>query len=59
MAFCEKYQSDNVGAILEVKPYLRAKNKSQIQMQESAQMAAWIFTKPGDGEPVKGKETTR
>ncbi len=57
--FLQKYQSGKVGAILEVKPYLRENNKPQVQMQESAQMASWIFANPGDGERVREKETTR
>jgi hypothetical protein len=57
--FLRMHQSDKVGAILEVKAYLRQNNMPQIQMQESAQMAAWIFANPGDDEPVKGKTTMR
>jgi len=36
-------------ALVEVKPYLRKANKSAIQKQESAQMAAWIAEEPNDG----------
>jgi len=60
--YLEKGQSGEVGAILEVKAYIREDNILQIQMQESAQMAAWIFANPDDGElhrSASGKESTR
>ena len=36
-------------AILEVKPYVRKSNIKQVQMQESAQMASWIYDHPHKG----------
>jgi hypothetical protein len=33
-------------AIVEVKPFVRKTNWSHIQMQEAAQMAAWIYNEP-------------
>ena len=60
--YLEKGQSGEVSAILEVKAYIREDNVLQIQMQESAQMAAWIFANPDDGElhrSASGKESTR
>jgi len=36
-------------AILEVKPYVRNSNLTQVQMQESAQMASWIYDHPNFG----------
>lgn len=60
--YLEKGQSGEVSAILDVKAYIREDNILQIQMQESAQMAAWIFANPDDGElhhSASGKEPTR
>jgi len=60
--FLRKGLSDKVGAILEVKAYTRELKQHQIQMQESAQMAAWIYASPDGGELdrlAKGKEMTR
>lgn len=42
---------EEVRAILETKPYLRARNTVAIKRQESAQMAAWIFERPNDPTP--------
>lgn len=39
-----------VGAIVEVKPYLRINKLDAIRMQEAAQMAAWISSYPPEGE---------
>ena len=38
--------SSGTKAILEVKPFPRQKNIAAIQMQESAQVAAWIYQEP-------------
>ena len=40
--FLRRRSDDKIMAILEVKPCVRKKKKVNIQMQESAQMAAWI-----------------
>ena len=41
-----KRGSNEVKAIVEVKPYLRVPNIVAIRMQEAAQMAAWMCTSP-------------
>ena len=46
-------ESDQITAILEVKPAIRAKQPLKIRMQESAQMAAWISNYPGDYESYR------
>ncbi|KAI9768725.1 MAG: hypothetical protein M1840_004720 [Geoglossum simile] len=46
--FLRTSQSGRVGAIIEVKRYLRGFNELRVQMQESAQMAAWIAANPSD-----------
>ncbi|KAK5994473.1 hypothetical protein PT974_04948 [Cladobotryum mycophilum] len=40
-------------AIIEVKPHKRVDNRVAIQMQEGAEMAAWISSKPFSGEMPK------
>jgi hypothetical protein len=60
--YLEKGQSGEASAILDVKAYIREDNVLRVQMQESAQMAAWIFANPDDGElhrSASGKESTR
>ncbi|MCJ1464542.1 hypothetical protein MMC07_003155 [Pseudocyphellaria aurata] len=44
-----------IGAIMEVKPYIRATRLFAILKQESAQMAAWIYQYPHDGFPGSNK----
>lgn len=39
---------DEVRAILETKPFVRNRRLAEIQKQETAQMAAWIFKYPDD-----------
>ena len=53
-------KTDRVHAIVEVKPCIRDKKITKIQMQESAQMAAWICNDPGDYESYrKSKESMK
>jgi hypothetical protein len=49
-------RSNKVWAIYEVKRYRRVTNKAQVQMQESAQMAAWIAERPQDFFVRPGKK---
>jgi hypothetical protein len=45
-------------AIAEVKPCIRETKKERIQLQESAQMAAWINSDPEHGHMYKEKDNT-
>ena len=46
-------------AIVEVKPYVRSSGEAKIQMQETAQMAAWIHQSKGQGSPIIKAENKR
>jgi hypothetical protein len=51
-------RSDRAAAIAEVKPCIRETKKERIQMQESAQMTAWINSDPEYGHMYKEKDNT-
>ncbi|KAH9890297.1 hypothetical protein F4778DRAFT_753258 [Xylariomycetidae sp. FL2044] len=46
---------DRVGAIVEVKPFLRGTKYVPIRMQETAQMAAWICNDPPDTKKMRAE----
>ncbi len=52
--YLQSFHDDKIKAIVEVKPFIRDKKISDIQMQEGAQMAAWISSDP-DANLTTGK----
>ncbi|KAI1825764.1 hypothetical protein F4861DRAFT_164941 [Xylaria intraflava] len=51
--------SNEVKAIVEVKPCVRSAKREKIQMQEAAQMAAWICNDPPDVGTMRNQKKTR
>ena len=54
--FLRSHRNDDVLAIVEVKPFLRSAKEMVIQMQEGAQMAAWICSQPPRASEWKARK---
>ncbi len=57
--YLKSQHSARISAILEVKRYRRGTNEHAVQMQESAQVAAWISDRPQDYFVPSGKKKGR